>query len=161
RSFERSGHLVLTALVVSGRTETAARPGFQRNAGQKSVERQVEVEPGLLAIGDHVESGSDLVVHRGGNGVVKRFGQIVLTELIHVQGEELKPGRKRIAANYRCAQLHETVQPPSTLTTWPVMWRDWSPRRNSAVRAMSAASNMPALNGCLWATKSRSPVSDC
>src|SRR5438876_11429361 len=120
---------MFAALVVSRRTEKAARPRFQRNAAQKSIERQVEIEPGLLAIGDHIEPGGNLVVHRGADGVVQRFGQVVFAELLHVQRDELEPAWKRVAADDRCAQLHETVQPPSTVTTWPVMWRDWSLRR--------------------------------
>ena len=43
-------------LIVRRRTEAAWRIAFELDAGEEPVERQVEVESGLLAVGDDVEA---------------------------------------------------------------------------------------------------------
>ncbi len=78
RSFQVAGHFMFAALVVSGRAEAAVRAGFHGDARQEAVERQIEIEPGLFSIADHVETGGDLVMHRGRNCVVQQFGDLVL-----------------------------------------------------------------------------------
>src|SRR6266566_3117224 len=152
------------ALIVSGGTRSALRLRFDCNPRQEAVERQIEIQARLFAIADDVEAGRDLVVYCGRDGVVQELGYVVRAKFVEVGGDKLQPTWERIAADDRCAKgilLHETAQPPSMPTTCPVMWRDSSPRRNSAVAATSAASSSPALKGCLWAMNCRISSSDC
>jgi hypothetical protein len=65
RGGERGDDLVFAALIVGRRTETPGRRGFEINALDVAVERQVEIEPGLFAIRDDVEAGGQLVMLGG------------------------------------------------------------------------------------------------
>ena len=56
-----------------------------------AVEREVEVEPRLLAVGDHVEPGRDLVVDGGDDGVVLQLGDVVGAERVEVRRRVLEP----------------------------------------------------------------------
>src|SRR5260221_3250742 len=95
---------MLAALVVRGRTKTPRRNGLNRDAGKKTVEREVEIEAGLLAIGDHVEAGGHLVVHGDSDGVIEQFRQIVGAKFIEATRCEFEPARKGITADDRGAQ---------------------------------------------------------
>ena len=65
------------ALVVRRRAEAAGRRGLSVDALEEAVEREVEVEARLLAVGDHVEPGGHLVVHGRDHRVVLHLGQVV------------------------------------------------------------------------------------
>ena len=102
----------LPALIVGGRPETARRRALQLDALEESVERQVEIEPRLLAVGDDVEPGGELIVERAHHRVVLRFGDVGGAEAVEVRGRELQPAGKRIAADDGGAQgalLHGVV----------------------------------------------------
>ena len=87
------------ALIMSGRSEPALRRGLEFDAFQKSVKREIEIEPRLFAIGDDVESGLQLVVNRGEDGVVVEFFAVCLAEPVKVLAGKLQPARKRITAD--------------------------------------------------------------
>ena len=53
---------------------------------QVAVEREVEVEPRLLAVGDDVEPGRELVVHGRDHRVLLQLGEVVRPELVEVRG---------------------------------------------------------------------------
>ena len=57
---------------------------LELDAVEEAVEGEVEVEPGLLAVGDHVEAGGDLVVDGGDDGVVLQLAAVVGAELVEV-----------------------------------------------------------------------------
>ena len=66
---------MLAALVVRGRAEPPRRRGFEFDALEVSVERKIEIEPRLLAVGDHVQPGRDLIVHGRDHRVVLDFAR--------------------------------------------------------------------------------------
>jgi hypothetical protein len=99
RGAEVAGDAVLAALVVGGGSEAAGGVGFEVDAFEVAVEREVEVEAGLLAVGDDVEAGAELVGERARDGVVLEFLEVGVAELVEVLGGELKPAGKRVAAD--------------------------------------------------------------
>src|SRR5262245_28597694 len=72
---------VFPTLIMPGRAEASRRGLLQFYAFQKAVERQVEIEPRLLAVRDHVQSGGNLIVDRRDHGVLLQLGSIGLAEL--------------------------------------------------------------------------------
>ena len=97
---ELAGDLMAAALVVGGWTESPRRGALQLDAGEEAVEREVEVEAGLLTVGDHVEAGGDLIVDGGDGGVVLQLGAIGRAELVEVLDGEEQPAGQRIAADH-------------------------------------------------------------
>jgi hypothetical protein len=90
---------VLAPLIVRRRTETPRRCRFQFDAFDEAVERKVEIEPRLLAVGDDIEVGVHLILDRDGDGVVDQLGAIRLAELRQMLAGEFEPTRERITAN--------------------------------------------------------------
>src|SRR5262249_7350403 len=103
RRAQFAGDSVFTALIVRGRPETARQSLFQFDAFQKAVERQVEIEPRLLAISDHVQTGGDLIVNRRDHGVFLKLSAIRFPELIQMLAGEFEPTGKWIAADDGCS----------------------------------------------------------
>ena len=101
---ERTADLVFAALVVGRRAEASPRRALKVDALEEAVKRQVEVEPRLFAVGDHVESGGVLVVHRCGHGVVDHFIAVGVAELLEVLAGELQPTGEGVAADDGRAQ---------------------------------------------------------
>jgi hypothetical protein len=104
---------VSAALVVRGRAKPAGWRRFKFDALQETVEGEVEIEPGLLAVRDDVETGFHLVVQGGDHGVINHFLAVGLTELVEVTAGELEPARERVAADHGRAQglrLHRLAQ---------------------------------------------------
>ena len=97
--------MVAPALVVRRGAEATRRCPLQLDAVEVAVERQVEVEPRLLAVGDHVEAGADLVVDGGDDGVVLQLGAIGRAEAVEVLDGEQQPAGQRVAADDRRPQL--------------------------------------------------------
>ena len=89
------------ALVVCRRAETPGRCLLDLDAVEVAVEREVEVEARLLAVGDHVEARGDLVVHGADNCVLGQLVEIVAAELVEMGGCELEPPRQRVAPDHR------------------------------------------------------------
>ena len=149
-----AGDLVAAALVVGRRTEAPRRRALQLDAGEEAVERQVEVEARLLAVGDHVEPGSDLVVDRRDDGIVLQLGAVGRSELVEVVDGVQQPAGQRIAADHRRAQSHHrssprTLQPASTVRVCPVIIRLSRLQRNTAAATTSSGSINPPAKGCL------------
>ena len=145
RRLDRSGDPVAAALVMGRWSEPARRRALQLDAGEEPVEGQVEVETGLLTVGDHVEAGGDLVVDGGDRQrrPAARGGR---------PGRTRRGGRRRTPASPgagscrspSCAALIWTVQPPSTTSVWPVTRRLSRLHRYTAASATSSASSMPS-----------------
>ena len=94
----------VTAALIVGRRAEAARQGLlQFYAFQKAVERQVEIEPRLFAVRDHIQSGGDLIVNRRDHGVFLQFGAIGFAELVEVLAGEFQPAGEGIAADDSCS----------------------------------------------------------
>ena len=99
RRGELAGDAVPAALVVRRRPEAPRGRVLELDPFEVAVEREVEVEPRLLAVGDHVEPGGDLVVHGRDHGVLLQLGDVVRAELVEVRRRVLEPARERIAAD--------------------------------------------------------------
>src|SRR5215510_6977570 len=98
-----AGDPVFPALVVPGRAEATRQGLLQLYAFQKPIERQVEIEPRLLAVCDYVQPGGDLVVNRRDHGVFLQLGAIDFAELVEMLAGEFKPAGKWIAADDGCS----------------------------------------------------------
>ena len=94
-----AGDLVFAALIVSGRTESAGGGGFEFDAGDEPVKGKVEIEAGLLAVGNDVKASGGLVVDGDAHGVVDKFLAILNAELIEVSAGEFQPAREGVAAD--------------------------------------------------------------
>ncbi len=90
---------MLAALIVSRRPEPPCGRAFHLETVEMAVERQIEIEPRLLAVSHDVQACGHLVVHGGHHGVVLQLGAIVGTELVQMLGRELEPAGKRITAD--------------------------------------------------------------
>jgi len=99
RRAQFADHFVPATLVMRRRAKPSRRRGLQFDALEKSVKRQIEIEPRLLAVGDHVEAGLELVVNRNGDGVLDQFLAIGFAELVQILAGELQPAGKRITAD--------------------------------------------------------------
>src|SRR5688572_13784720 len=131
---------MLATLVVSRRTESTRGRRLHRNPLQISIEGQVEVEPRLFTIGNHIQSGTDLIVNRRDDGVVLQFFQIIRTKTIQMLAGELQPPGKRVTSDHGRSQwngLHKlpvahaarVCRPNNTRAAWchvcryPSRWR--------------------------------------
>lgn len=99
-----AGDGVFSSLIVGRGAEAARGGGFQVDAFDVPVEREVEVEAGLFAIGDDVETGRELVVERGDDRVVLGLRKIVGTEAIELLSGQFKPPREGVGTDDRCSQ---------------------------------------------------------
>ena len=88
------------ALVVRWRTEAAQRRGFQFDPFEKAVERQIEIEPRLFAVGNDVKPCFELVVNCDQDGVFDQFLAVGFAELVQVPAGEFEPTGKRVAADH-------------------------------------------------------------
>jgi hypothetical protein len=82
RRAQFAGDAMFSALIVRGRT-----PG------------EIEIEPRLLAVGDDIEAGGELIVQRGDDGIVLHLREIVGAEALELRARGLEPGGKGIAAD--------------------------------------------------------------
>ena len=69
------------------RSEPARRRTLQLDAGEEAVEGKVEVQAGLLTVGDHVQAGGDLIVDRGDDSIVLQLAAVVRSELVEVRAQ--------------------------------------------------------------------------
>ena len=65
---------MLAALIVRRRAEVARRRRFHFNALKMAVEGKIEIQPRLLAVGDHVQTRRRLVMQCGDHGVILSLG---------------------------------------------------------------------------------------
>jgi len=101
RRAELADHPVAPALVVGRRAEPARDLLVELEPVEEGVEREVEVEAGLLAVGDHVDAGAQLVADRRPDRIANRLFAIVRAELVEVHARQLEPARERVAADHR------------------------------------------------------------
>src|SRR5262249_4099442 len=156
-------------------SETANRFGGGIQPLQAAVERQVEIVTGLLAVGDDIQPGRQLIVDCGDHCVRAKFLDIGFTELIEMGGSKLQPSRKGITPDHGSLQraprvypsrhgivfwrdgrlgfrVHWlTAQPPSTVMIWPVIGAESCRKRKQAGLATSSGLSIPLVSGCLCA----------
>jgi hypothetical protein len=101
RSLQFAHHTMPSALVVGRRTEASRDDCLGIDPFEKSIERQIEVQPGLFSVCDDVQAGRFLIVQRTHHRIVLCFGQIGRAETIEVPGRELEPARKRVTSDDR------------------------------------------------------------
>jgi hypothetical protein len=81
------------------RTEAPRRGGFQIDAFNESVEREIEIQPRLLAIGDDIKPGVQLVLDGDADRVINHLAAIGFAELVEMLAGELQPAREGVAAD--------------------------------------------------------------
>src|SRR5206468_10329958 len=99
RGAQFAADFVLAALVVRRRTEAAGRSGFHLDTFEEPIEAEIEVEPRLLAVGDDIEPGIDLVANGDRHGIIDQLRTVGLAEHVEVRGGKLQPAWKRVAAD--------------------------------------------------------------
>jgi len=104
RRTQFAANTVFAPLIVGRGTKPAGRRAFQFEAFQIPIEGKVEIQSGLFTVGDDVESGCDLVVDGGDDGVVFQFGAVGLAELVEVLAGKFQPAREWVAADDRVAK---------------------------------------------------------
>jgi hypothetical protein len=97
---------MFSALIVSGRSESAQRRAFQFDALEISVEGEIEIEARLLAIRDHIQAIGHLVVNGGDDGIFLKFRAVSLAELVKVGASEFEPTGKWVAPDDGGAEGH-------------------------------------------------------
>ena len=97
-------HRVATPLVMGRRPPPTGRGRLEVDPLKVAVETQIEVQPGLLAIGDDVQAGCQLVLHGTGHRIGLKLCAVLGTKALEVLGGMLQPGRKRVTANDRGSQ---------------------------------------------------------
>src|SRR5439155_720222 len=95
-----AGDAVTAALVVRRRAEAPARLALRLEPGEERVEGEVEVEAGLLPVGDDVEPRTHLIADRRGDGIADRLLAVVRAEVNDVLAGELEPAGKGVAAGH-------------------------------------------------------------
>lgn len=90
---------VFAALIMRGRAEATRRCGFEFDAFDESVEGEIEIEPRLLAISNHIKSGIELIAHGDADGVVDQFRAVGFTEAVEMFAGKFQPRWKGIAAD--------------------------------------------------------------
>lgn len=107
RSPQRTGDRVLAPLVVCWRSPPAGRRVFQGQALEVAIERQVEIQPRLFAVGDDIQAGSQLILDSGGNRIILQFPQVVRAELVEMLTGKFQPAGERVTADDgRSQRLH-------------------------------------------------------
>jgi hypothetical protein len=95
---------MLPPLIVRGRTPQPWWCSFELESFKVSVEREIKIQAGLFAIGDHVHSRCELIVYRRDHRILLQFQDIGPSELIKMLAGEFQPCRERVAAYDRGAQ---------------------------------------------------------
>ncbi len=96
---------VMSAALVVGRgAEASGGCAFQVDALEKPIEGQIEVQAGLFTIGDHIETGRDLVVQGDGDGIIDEFCAVGGSEFVEGAAGKLEPSREGVAADNGGAQ---------------------------------------------------------
>ena len=103
---------VFAALVVCGRAKFTGFGFVGFNPPEVTVKGKVEVEAGLFAIGNHVQTCSDLIVYRSNDGVFDHFFNVYRAKFFQMVGCKFQPAREWITAHYIGAnryRLHELM----------------------------------------------------
>jgi hypothetical protein len=85
-----------SSLVMRRRSKAPRAVTLKLDARQKTIETQVEVQTGLLAIRDHIKPCCDLIRNGNANGIVLDFRDVICAELVKVLGCKLKPTWERV-----------------------------------------------------------------
>ena len=105
----------------SVRAEPARAGRLERDPLEVPVEREVEVEPGLLAVGDDIQPGGQLVVHGGNHRVFLHLGDFVAAKFgqRHILDDVVRRGRRGMSShdsifprNWLCALAIRRLQQP-------------------------------------------------
>ena len=99
RGAEVAGDPVSAALIVGGWTEAAGGGGFEFEAIEEPVEGEIEIEPGLFAVGDDVKAGLKLIADGDADSVIDQFGAVGATELVEVLAGEFQPPGEGVTAD--------------------------------------------------------------
>jgi hypothetical protein len=99
RCTEFSHDGVLAALVVRGRSEPSRRFRFQFDPFKETVEREIEIQAGLLAVSNHVQAGCDLIVKRRNDSVILQLGAVCRAEVVQMLAGKFEPTRKRVTTD--------------------------------------------------------------
>ena len=86
-------------LVMRRRTEATWTIALKFNARQKAIEAKIEVQSGLFAIRNDIQSRSDLISNGNANGIVLDFRDVICAELVQVLGCKLKPAWEWVGAD--------------------------------------------------------------
>jgi hypothetical protein len=108
---------------VSRRAEAAARLAVELEPVQEGVKGEVEVEPRLLAVRDHVDRRPQLVADGRPDRVASGLLAVVRAELVEVQTCQLEPAGERVAPDDRRADRfvrHPRSLLPSRLDSYTV-----------------------------------------
>lgn len=104
RRSNRLPHRMLAPLIMSWRTETPRRRRFQFNPLQKTVKRQIKIQPRLFSVGHHIQPRRELIMQRHNHRILHQLLPIRRPKLIQIPNRILQPSRKRIAPNHRRSQ---------------------------------------------------------
>ena len=113
----------LRTLVVRRRAEQPRRRALL-DPLEEAVEAEVEVEPGLLAVRDHVEPGRDLVVDRGDNGVLLQLGDVRRPELVQSARPRARASRERDSSRSRSCAAGSLAYPRTMVGIETLAYRD-------------------------------------
>jgi hypothetical protein len=86
-------------LVVRWWTEATWTVALKLNTRQKAIEAKIEVQSGLFAIRNDIQSRSDLIGNGDANGIVLDFHDVICAELVQVLGCKLKPAWEWVGAD--------------------------------------------------------------
>src|SRR6516162_897502 len=95
---------MFSSLIMSNRTEFSCFGFIGTNAIDITIKGKIEVEPGLLAIGNGIQSCCSLVMYSSNDSVFDHLFHISGPKFIQVLTGKLKPSGKRVAANYSSSQ---------------------------------------------------------
>jgi hypothetical protein len=84
RRCQSTGNLVLASLVVRWWTESSRRRWLQREPIEIAIKREIEIQSRLLAIGNDIQPGGNLVVNCGNDRILLKFVTIGIAKLIEM-----------------------------------------------------------------------------
>src|SRR5688500_13309927 len=102
---------MFAALVVRRRSKLSRRCSLQFDSLEVTIEREIEVEAGLLAVRDDVQAGPNLIVQGCNHGVILNLADVRSAEGFEMLTRKFEPARERITADHGGAQgagLHES-----------------------------------------------------
>src|SRR5687768_9372558 len=138
---------MFAALIMRRRPEFSRRRRLEFYPLDVAVEREIKIQPRLLAIRNDVEARSNLIVDRRDHGVILNLTHIGSTEYFEVLAGKLEPAGKRITANDRAAKrrrLHGDGERAGQII------KRWSGRR--------ACDDADVSRGCSWGASWRKRV---
>src|SRR5882724_6537794 len=93
-----------TPLIMRRRPKPPRRSLLQLDSIDVAVERQIEIQSRLLAVRDHIQPGSDLIVHGRDHRIFLKLSKVCGAKLIQVARGKLEPSGKWITADNGSSQ---------------------------------------------------------